>query len=342
MKNAFLVLLAAGCDYSGDFLFAQPTEGLDDIWVLTAEDGELIVPATVTTIEEIRAATIYAEVGAPQTTAGGGVTIDFLGTGGPVCIWMDPETVTWNQAVGAQITSPLAQKFTYPDNVFDDGDLDMVAGLSVYYTGSPGETIGDFRVAYEDSLGNEVPIDLISCPNAVALFDGLATAGRGFPEFCEILATDPGVSYTVLLEMFAAPLDDDRMSFGVIVANGPCVGTDSLESAAFGGLTGSDLTDECLIQGESLMPDPNEFGPHYGFDAAASRIWAGSMEFESQFCIDAASENTQMREFCNDEADEVDATGGRCGWEDFQPGAEADLQRCYCGDPIDTPDGGSF
>jgi len=335
------LLFTAGCDYSGDFLFAQPVEGLDDIWVLRDQNGDLIVPATVTTLDEIREATIYAEVGAPQTTAGGGVTIDFLGTGGAVCIWIDPETVTWNQSVAAQPTSEFAQKFTYPDNVFDDGDLDVHAGRSVYYTGSPGETIGDFKVTYEDSLGNDVPIDLVSCPNTFDRFGLFSSAGRGFPEFCEIATTDPGVSYTALLEIFAAPLDDDRMSFGVIVTNGFCVGSDSLESVAFGGLTGSDLVDECLIQGESLIPEANEFGPHFGFDDAAHRIWPSSMDFEAQFCIDAAAEGTAMRTFCNTEADVVQAAGKRCGWEDFD-GTDPDLERCYCGDTRDTPDGGSF
>jgi hypothetical protein len=337
----WLLLFAAGCDYSGDFLFAQPTEGLDDIWVLTGEDGELITPATVTNLEEIEAATIYAEVGAPQTTAGGGVTIDFLGTGGAVCVWMDPETVTWNQAVAAQPESELAGKFSYPDNVFDDGDLDMIGGRSVYYTGSPGETIGDFKVTYEDSLGHEVPIDLVSCPSTFDRFDELSTAGRGFPEFCDIEATDPGVSYTVLLETWAAPLDDDRLSFGVIVVNGPCTGANSLESAAFGGLAGSDLADECLIKGESLVPEPTEFGPHYGKAAAASRIWSDSETFETQFCLDIASEGYQMRNFCNTERDVVDASGRPCGWEDFDA-QDATMSRCYCGDLDDTPDGNPF
>ncbi len=337
----FAFVLVTGCDYSGDFLFAQPVEGLDDIFVLTAENGDLLVPATVTTIDEIRAATIYAEVGAPQTTSGGGVTIDFLGTGGPVCIWMDPETVTWNQSVAAQPESEIAAKFTYPDNIFDDGDLDVLAGRSVYYTGSPGETIGDFKVSYEDSLGNEIPIDLVSCPNTFDVFDGLATAGRAFPEYCEIAITDPGVSYTALLEIFAAPLDDDRLSFGVILANGTCVGPNSLESVAFGGLAASDLADECLIQGESLRPEPSEFGPHYGFDAAAHRIWADSIDFESQFCLEPASTDPQMRIFCNNEADLVAASGAPCGWEDFDA-SDPEQSRCYCGDLRDTPDGGAF
>lgn len=335
-------VLVTGCDYSGDFLFAQPVEGLDDIWVLTAENGDLLTPATVTTIDEIRAATIYAEVGAPQTTAGGGVTLDFLGTGGPVCVWMDPETVTWNQAVAAQQPpDSMAAKFAYPDNVFDDGDLDMVGGRSVYYTGSPGETIGDFKVSYEDSLGHEVPIELVSCPSTFDVFDDLATAGRGFPEFCDIPITDLGVSYTVLLETWAAPLDDDRLSFGVVVVHGPCTGTNSLESAAFGGLGGSKLLDECLLTGESLVPEPNEFGPHYGFDAAAHRIWPESMAFETQFCLDIAAADYQMRNYCNSEVDVVEASGAPCGWEDFDA-SDPSQSRCYCGDPNDTPHGGAF
>jgi hypothetical protein len=340
------VILAAGCDYSGDFLFSQNIEGLDDVWILTDPNGDLIVPATVIDVAQVRAATIYAEVGAPQTTAGGGVTLDFLGTGGPVCVWLDPETVRWNQSVAAQPNPGVAQKFSYPDNPFDDGDIDLLAGRSVYYTGSPGEVIGDFKVSYEDSLGNEIPIELINCPSTVDQFELPSSAGHAYPEFCDITSTDLGVSYTILLETWAVPIDDDRMSFGVILANGSC---NDLEAAALTpeglgppgpAVAGDNFTPECLIQGESLTPVEGEFGPYYGYDAIANRIWSRSLEFENQFCIDPAVEGFQMRPFCNEEADLVFADGKTCGWENFD-GEDPDLARCYCGDPHDTPKRGA-
>jgi hypothetical protein len=352
MRNARLVplLLVAACDYSGDFLFSENVEGLDDVWILTDQNGDLLVPATVDDVAQVRAATIYAEVGAPQTTSGGGVTMDFVGTGEPVCVWLDPETVTWNQSVAAQPASNIAQKFTYPDNPFDDGDLDLLGGRSVYYTGSPGETIGDFKVSYEDGLGNEIPIELISCPSTEDPFGAPSTSGHAFPEFCDIAATDVGVSYTILLQTWAVPIDDDRMSFGVLLTNGTC---NDLQRAALtpegqgppasNAPTGNNFTPECLIQGESLTPAAGDFGPFYGYDAIANRIWPRSVEFEAQFCIDPASvdDGFQMRPFCNDEADLVFDNGEACGWEEFD-GTDSTQARCFCGDPHDTPKRGAF
>jgi hypothetical protein len=343
------IVLVAGCDYSGDFLFSASVEGLDDVWVLTDPSGELIVPVTVEDVAQVQAATIYAEVGAPQTTAGGGVTVDFLGTGGPVCVWVDPETVAWNQSVAAQPSGPVAQKFTYPDNPFDDGDIDLLGGLSVYYTGSPGEVIGDFKVSYEDSLGNEIPIELINCPSTDDPFGGPSTSGHGFPEFCDIGSTDLGVSYTILLKTWSVPIDDDQMSFGVIVTNGSCTGLEAAALTAEGqgppplGTAGNNFTPECLIRGESLIPTAGDFGPFYGMDAIAGKSWPRSIEFEDQFCIDpnSTAEGYQMRGFCNEEADLVFEDGKACGWENFD-GTDASLARCFCGDPNDTPDPGAF
>ena len=47
------------------------------------------------------------------------------------------------------------EQYLYPDNVFDDGDLDLFAGFSVYYSGSPGVEIGNFQILFEDALGNQ-------------------------------------------------------------------------------------------------------------------------------------------------------------------------------------------
>jgi hypothetical protein len=220
----------------------------------------------------------------------------------------------------------------------------------VYYTGSPGETIGDFKVSYEDSLGNEIPIELISCPSTVDNFEAPGTSGHGYAEFCDIAATDLGVSYTILLETWAVPIDDDRMSFGVLLTNGSC---NDLRRAALtpegegppadGASTGNAFTLECLIQGESLTPVAGDFGPFYGYDAITNRIWPRSLDFESQFCLDpnVVPEDFQMRPFCNDEADLVFEDGKACGWEDFD-GTDASQARCFCGDPHDTPQRGAF
>lgn len=325
--GALALLALAGCDYSGDFLFPGVVEGLEDVRVLTDEDGGLIVPADIVSQDDIRANTIYAEVGPPATTAYGGVTFDFIGTGGDICIWVDPELASWNPAVSPR-PSDVARKWSYPDNIFDDGDLDLFAGLSVYYTGSPGEEVGDFVVAYEDSLGNDIPISLAACPNQVGQAGDLVTAGRGSPEFCTIPTTDAGISYTVLLRTWATPLDDDRLAFGVVIANGGC---DALRTAAG---SGTIEQDECLIMGEALFPEPGEFGPYYGFDSIANRIWPGSMEFEGTFCDPEA----RFSRFCTQELDAIEEAGGRCEREVI----DNPDNKCFCGDINSMPDAGAF
>lgn len=327
VRSTLLVLAGAlalaSCDYSGDFLFAQATP-VDDIWILTGPEGGEIVPADVTTVDELRAATIYAEVGAPQTTAFGGVTFSFVGTGDEVCLWVDPEVAYWTQALSPRPDEGAA-KWTYPDNVFDDGDLDLLAGLSVYYTGSPGVEIGDFVVQYEDSLGNEVPVSLANCPNTEGINGEPATAGRGSPEYCTIPATELGIGYTVLLRTWSTPLDDDRLSFGVLITNGSCGDLRELAGAI------DTAGDECLIGGEALTPDGSDYGPFYGFDAVneAGRIWGRSTEFEEAFC----DVGERMQKFCKDEEDLMEENGTTCLWHG-EPDAD---NRCYCGNPDDTP-----
>jgi hypothetical protein len=329
VKWAGLASLAAlaSCDYSGDFLFAG--ESLDDIWILEAEGGGDIVPATITTVDELRAATIYAEVGAPTTTAYGGVTFEFLGTGGDVCLWVDPEIAYWSQSIALRPTAD-AEKWSYPDNVFDDGDIDLFAGLSVYYTGSPGIEIGDFEVQYEDSLGNQVPISLAACPNTISFNEVAVSAGRGSPEYCTIQGTDIGIGYTVLLRTWSTPLDDDRLSFGLVVADGDCESLRTLAGAS------TRTADECLVQGEALTPEGDVVGPYYGFEAIneQGRIWPGSTEFEAAFC----DSETLMRQYCRSEANALDDAGLQCEWND----APTTDNRCYCGNPDDTPNPGAL
>ncbi|NCG18722.1 MAG: hypothetical protein GWP91_06895 [Rhodobacterales bacterium] len=328
-----LVIGSSGCDYTGDWLFAAKIDGVPGVIHVTPEagDGEYLVPAVITSDEELRAATIYVELGPTGTVEQGGATFNFQGIGGPVCIWADPEVAFWSQAVA---TNPdeLLKTWTYPDNGYDDGDIDLYAGLSAYYTGSPGVRVGDFEVSYTDSLGNPVPIELASC-TSYGLFDQAnAHSGRGYPEACDIDFTDLGVSYTGLLQSFSTPLDDDRLGVAFIVAEGTCAQLAGISSA--GGAI-EEFTAECLLMGEAMFPndvqpDP---GPHYGYDSA--RAWSGSEAFELAYC---QGMDGNMKQFCRQEAEAKFDSGGICEWSTLTDPAN----RCFCGDPLDTPSNGAL
>lgn len=308
-----VVATAVGCDYEGEFLFANPTEipGVIDL-------GE-ITPVAVDNPADIAAATVFAEVGATGNASRGGVTFSFVGTGSSVCLWLDPELVTWNQSVAA--LRPVAT-YAYPDNSQDDGDLEMQAGYSVYYTGSPGERIGDFEIRYEDSLGNPVEIQLNECTQSGLIQNSGAHGGRGSPESCTLAATSPGVSYTVMLETFSTPLDDDRLGFGMLLADGGC---STVRSAA------SAQSDECVIRGEAIDPETTIVDDETGEITFGDAI-EGSEEFELAFCAatgdDASAEGKLLLpQFCADEAEEKNCADPS--------------QHCFCGDPANTPNSGA-
>lgn len=297
------LLGATACDYSGDWLFSGEIEGVPGVIHL----GEL-TPVDIVNPSDIADNTIYGEVGPTGTTEAGGVTFTFEGTGGHVCVWVDPELLFYNQSVASR---PV-EKFSYPDNVFDDGDLDVSAGLAAYYNGSPGERVGSFEVRYTDALGNPVTVALNECAIASATTATGAHAGRGAPEYCTIFNTQPGVSYLVLLETWSTPLDDDRLGYGLLLANGDCADIHS---------PGPD--DECLIVGEAIEPGAQDApGPWTGRDNAPTRT--GSDEFERTFC----DSRGDLPGYCEAEALQSDCTDP--------------ASRCFCGNPEDTPRGGSF
>ncbi len=334
---AFLLFSGVACDYSGDWLFAGAVEGVPSVMHIYAEDGsELLVPTQATTIEELREGIIYAEVGPTGDAKLGGTTLNFLGTGGPVCIFVDPETVYWNWTINPKPNS-FQKQFNYPDNIFDDGDVDLFVGLSAYYTGSPGVAVGDFVVNYSDSLGNEVPIELSECANLGYRGQLNAHAGRGFPEYCSIQFTDPGVSYTALLQTFSTPLDDDRLGYGLIVFDGTCNGLVSLTTGGNMADTAFDPAQlECVINGESIIPRPikdNELT--YCTGAGCADSWAGSIEFETEFC---AGSSADMRKFCRREASQKFDEGIECTLEEV----ESIDSRCFCGDENDLPLAGAL
>ncbi len=283
MRTSGLCVLAGlfgslvACDYTGDWLFAPPTDAPGVVHL-----GEL-VPTVIDGETSIDEAVIYGEIGATGTAEPGGVTFSFEGTGGPVCVWVDPELVFWNQSVAPQAGSDDA-RWAYPDNVFDDGDLDLYAGYAVYYSGSPGEKMGDFEIRYEDSLGNQIPLTLNEC--TISGLNGTgAHSGRGAPESCTLAATLPGVSYMVAIEAWSTPLDDDRLSYGLILAEGDC---DDIRNG---------ITEECVILGEARDAD--------------GEMIPDSSTFEVTYCANVEGADALV-DYCETEAETYDCSVDHC------------------------------
>ncbi|MFT6231249.1 MAG: hypothetical protein ACJAZO_001757 [Myxococcota bacterium] len=301
------LLTVVACDYSGDFLFPESAEEVDTVIDL----GEIDV-AVVTSADDAAAAAIYGQVSATGDATQSGVTYTFTGTGGDVCVWVDPEFLTWNQSVASR---GRVNRWAYPDNLNDDGDLDVQVGLAIYYNGSPGEAIGDFAIRYEDSLGNPIEIELNECviPSMQASANG--HSGRGSVESCTISNTQPGVSYVVKMSAWSTPLDDDRLGYGLLLADGSCRGLRTALSID------EDTADyECVVPGEAIDWEvANGPGPWFGISEVPTV--AGALAFEQAYCT-----GERLDELCAIEADEKDCS----------------VEACFCGDPTDTPSGGQF
>lgn len=361
-------LVFSGCNYSGDWLLPAPIEGVPAVI-----DLGTIEVATGTDRAQVRSKVIYAEVGPGDGVLPGGATARFIGSGGPMCVWVDPELVYWNQAVGARASG--GRNWSWPDNTYDDGDIDVLVGPSLVYDGIPGERMGDFTVRQRDALGNEFIAEYQSCfKDRDSIFGGnvYQHAGRGTPEKCLIPSTEVGVPYTIAATAWTLPLDDYRLGFAMVVYDGDCVSADRdnpvalanvLSGDPFGFFEIADRTqwEECTLTGEAI--DPNAEG---GAAAAAAglpaRTWlgnevvslAGSAEFEEIFCLPSAVDGaggpggggvtfeTPLRDYCESEFDAVTESGKNCSWAlgpDLDP--ETD-ERCYCGDFSDSPAGGAF
>jgi len=348
-----------GCDYTGDFLFSGAIEGMDPIYHINAEDGgEFLTPIDLcpdsdpndddpepgcddndTTDRDLVAPnTIYGEVSPTGSSIQGGITFYFEGTGRDVCVWIDPETAFYSQIVDENQSSPDLAQYSYPNNPYDDGDMDLFVGKSVYYTGSPGEVIGDFIVSYTDSLGNEVPIELSVCTQIGYQGSdvGAIHPGRGTPEYCTIFDTEIGISYTALMHTFSTPPDDDRMGYGLFLYDGDC---EDFRTRAGGG--GHPATDECLLLGDSIFPTAAkgngdiDYGPWYGHNG--DRSWPGSEGYENTFCTSFIG-GDDMTKFCQKELRKKLEEGFKCDWEEVTD----PNNRCYCGDIRDTPTGGAL
>ncbi len=334
-----MVLAAVGMTGCMSFpnLGQQPIDGVPGV----AHFGTL-TPATVASYEDAQNRAVFGEVGPTGTSFAGGFTFDFVGTGEQVCIWVDPEIVTWNSYLGAIGDLVPAEDgapgsaFAYPDNIGDDGDIDLRVGQSVFYTGTVGTDleeasarIGNFLVDITDSLGNTIPSDLDLCSGTAAL------GGRGVPELCTI-DTIEGVSYTAAMQAFSVPLDDFRLSYGFLFVEGGC---DEL-AALYSEFAGNKFyTKECVLQGEGLIPgsESGAAAAQAGFPTPSwiggeAPVIPGSRDFESNFCDD----NIDLQTFCVTEAADVEARGLRCAWG--EPANEDEgTTRCFCGDPSTLP-----
>ncbi|MCB9672648.1 MAG: hypothetical protein H6734_24435 [Alphaproteobacteria bacterium] len=370
---ALALLAVSGCGYDGDFLFHSPTEDAPGVIDLKAQSGGAFEPvelnlAQMTDIREqitvlantdnrtpaqdaelaqlqddlealqddgraaVLAATTYAEVGPNSEPFPSGATFEFFGNGGDICIFVDPELVYWPQSVST--ISPSAQ-YRFPDNVYDDGDIDLRVGLSVYYRGTPGLRMGGFEVQYADDLGNGVAIDLVACKPLNDYQNQEPHAGRASVEYCTVRNTQPGVSYTAALEAFSLPRDDGRLAFGFVVSNGPCDGaTDSLVGLmAPVGIGNTGVNQECVITGEALPAKAEGEGANLYYGYQEGRSYPGSEDFEETYCSGSG-----LLDFCREEVRALRDQGLQC---DYQ-GVDADpTRRCFCGDRAETPSPGA-
>jgi hypothetical protein len=261
MTSLFLAFALSGCDRMGETFVPTPNpdfpyiQDLGEFRVIPAEEytastyGDDGNQAWTADLEEARAdvegqhSVYYGGLGAPEDPAYyGGATFQFVGTGGSVCVIMDPEAIFWNQARDPKATS---QSYLYQDYYADDGDIDMDIGLTAYYTGSPGVEMGDFKLPYTDEAGESHDLEFNECFQSGYLGDSVHS-GRASVESCTIDTEGrEGVSFTTALHTFMLPVDDSVVHFGVMVLEGKC------------GDIGFDI-DECAIpreQSEALAEE---------------------------------------------------------------------------------------
>ncbi len=175
-----------------------------------------------------------AEVGPVHWGSGllGGATASFEGIGGEVCLLLDPQTVwrdDWAMGDDGRQDDPSTDNYLH-----DDGDIDLTAGLSADYTGTPGQVMGSFERTFVDPNGVERSADFNICLMYDRYGIAGASSGRATPEWCTI-DTEAGVSYTVALTTYSVPYDDDRLRFAFQMRVGECPLT----------------VDECTLRGDA-------------------------------------------------------------------------------------------
>jgi hypothetical protein len=242
---AAMVLLAA-CEGSGAEFVLEPSDDAPAV----ADYGVLdVIPEDefnkLGPHEAIDTYGIHETVGPATTGHIAGSTFRFVAPpdGGDVCVFTDPELVFWGQSI-----SPIQPtvSFQYSDNYNDDGDIDLFAGISAFYTGSPGVEMGDFYGVYTDSQGQQTTIAYNECLQNGAKSGFVEShSGRGTPEFCTLdMDQREGVEFTVAMQTFAVPLDDGKLDFVAAVVGASC-----------GSLGLSGPTYECEYHGEKFQRD---------------------------------------------------------------------------------------
>lgn len=223
----------------------------------------------------------YGQLGAdPDPGVLGGATFEFAGTGGNVCVLIDPEAVYWNYTV--EIAAE--RKFKYEDIYEDDGDLDLDVGLTAYYTGSPGVEIGDFNAIYTDPAGVDHTLAFNECGQTNIFGVSGIHAGRGTVEYCEIdTSARAGTMFTALVSTFALPLDDSIVNFGAMVVDGSCA--EIVTADALG-------PTECVL--------PNEVGLAEPDGIPESKQWYP--EIEAEFCVGPARTNSYCADHLDDDS----------------------------------------
>jgi hypothetical protein len=235
----------------------------------------------------------YGRLGAGPTGLYGGATFEFRGTGGRVCVIADPEAMFWSMELDEFSNST---RYKYEDIYTDDGDVDMSVGLTAYYTGSPGQEIGDFEAVYTDELGVAHELEFNEC-RQVGYFGDPAHAGRATVEACEVDTTlRPGVLYTGLLRTFSLPIDDNVLNFGVMVYDGRC---DDVPGLVEGELTTG--VNECTIPNEVGNSEPNGLAEDKSWFPEVEQYYCGGKNKVNSWCKDNPGEGCQEPdEFANE------------------------------------------
>lgn len=281
----------------------------------------------------------FGQLSSPETGYRGGATFTFDGPDDEevttVCIITDPETVYWTQSV---VADPLGEAlaYQYPDEHADDGDVDLFAGLSSYYTGSPGIELGDFRGFYTDSLGREIEIEYGLC-NQTGYIDDGQHPGRAAVEYCDVDTQNrAGIEFTGVLDTYSVPTDDGAVSFGLMVVEGRCSRLPTRMNNQNGGsrLVIGD-PEECTIFQESMDIDNERLvecteKAELAYCHGNADPFSDETEIVKKFCC-ANPEMCQQfgipEDVCDgmETKDDIDAfcerTGGRycCGWDSVAP-----------------------
>ncbi|MCO4769776.1 MAG: hypothetical protein KDA24_07065 [Deltaproteobacteria bacterium] len=219
-------LLFTGCDLDGSELLQSfdPETG-ESLPVTVVDLDRVDEPPTVCSQEDVNDGDCETYLGAvgPSDLGTGqlsGATFTFDGTGGRVCVLIDPQSVWRDDRVLEPSGNPVTNPFM-DDYPFDDGDLDLLTGLASYYTGTPGDTMGDFVNDFVDDNGVSRRVDLNLCLQDDTHGQTGGTSGRATPEMCSFQTLE-NTPYRIALYAFSVPVDDNELKYALQVREGNC------------------------------------------------------------------------------------------------------------------------